>query len=290
MRTLATAQPAGPTGTRLGEGPRWDARSGRLLWVDIESGGLHVFDPDDGSDRAIACGAMVGAVAPWDDGAVLVALADALAGVDLASGTVRRLVDLPHPVPKMRANDGACDPAGRFWIGTMRLDEAPGDSVLYRYDPDGTLHTVLTGLGMSNGIGWDPSGRRMVFIDTPTQRVDAFDYDPATGAISGRRPFAAIPPDDGAPDGLAVDGEGGVWVALHGGGRVRRYAPDGSPDAEVAVPVDEVTACAFAGRRLFITTRGGLFAADVPFSGPPAQTFAGARSTAPSDADETQAR
>src|SRR4051794_39450690 len=143
MRVFGRAEAVGPTGTRLGEGPRWDAPTGRLLWVDIEAGQLHVFRPDSGEDHALGCGAMVGATAPWDDNAVLVALADGLAELDLTSGALRRLVDLPHPVPAMRANDGACDPAGRFWIGTMRLDEQPGDSVLYRYGLDGTLTTVL---------------------------------------------------------------------------------------------------------------------------------------------------
>src|SRR3954453_2353867 len=181
MGVIARAEALGPTGTRLGEGPRWDAPAGRLLWVDIEAGALHVFRPDSGEDRTVACGAMVGAAAPWDDDAVLVALADGLAELDLASGALRRLADLPHPVPAMRANDGACDPAGRFWIGTMRLDEQGGDSALYRFDPNRTLHTVLTGLGMSNGIGWDPSGRRLVYIDSLTGRVDAFDYDVVTG-------------------------------------------------------------------------------------------------------------
>src|SRR3954447_8897037 len=278
MRVYGRAEPAAAGTTQLGEGPRWDAPTGRLLWVDIEAGVLHVHHPATGDDRAVGRDAMVGAAAPWDDDTVLVALADALAALDLATGAITRMTDLPHDVPRMRCNDGACNPAGRFWIGTMRVDAEPGDSTLYRYDPDGTLRPVITGLGMSNGIGWDPSGRRMVFIDSPTGRVDAFDYDPATGEASNRRPFAQVP--DATPDGLTVDDEGGVWVALHGGGRVLRYAPDGTLDGAVDVPVDEVTACAFGGadrRRLFITTRGALFAADVPFAGPPATRFAGTR-------------
>src|SRR3954452_11659056 len=102
MGAIARAQPQGPTGTRLGEGPRWDAPTGRLLWVDIEVGMVHVFRPDSGEDRTLGCGAMIGAAAPWDDDAVLVALADGLAELDLSSGALRRLADLPHPVPTMR--------------------------------------------------------------------------------------------------------------------------------------------------------------------------------------------
>ncbi|HEX8102493.1 MAG TPA: SMP-30/gluconolactonase/LRE family protein, partial [Solirubrobacteraceae bacterium] len=162
----------------------------------------------------------------------------------------------------------------------------------HRYDPDGRLHTVLTGVTLSNGLGWDPAGRRMYYIDSPTQRVDVLDFDPASGEIGERRPFAVIPEADGTPDGLAVDDAGGVWVALFGGGEVRRFGPDGSPTGRVEVPADNVTACCFAGRRLIVTTAsvdvaperaarqphaGGLFALEVPFSGPPARAFAGPR-------------
>jgi sugar lactone lactonase YvrE len=248
------------------------------LWVDIEAGALHVFEPESGEDRSVGCGAMVGAVAPWHGDVVLAALADALAAVDLETGHVRRLAQVPHPRPRMRTNDGACDPAGRFWIGTMALNERPGAGALYRYDPDGNLATVLVGVSLSNGLGWDPSGRRMYFIDTPTLRVDVFDYDTDTGAVRQRRPFARVPRGNGVPDGLAVDDEGGVWVALHGGSEVRRFLPDGSSAGRVEVPDAGVTACSFGGadgRRLFITTRSGLYSLDVPFSGPPATPFAG---------------
>jgi sugar lactone lactonase YvrE len=253
----------------LGEGPRWDGQAGRLLWVDIEGGLLHA------GDRTIDGGAMVGAVAPWAGDTVLVALADALAAVDVADGSVRRLAEIPHGEPGLRCNDGACDPAGRFWIGTMALDERPGAGALYRYDVDGTLHTVLDGVAMSNGLGWDAGGRLMYYIDSPTQRIDVFDFDVASGSIEDRRPFAVIPEADGIPDGLALDDEGGIWVALHGGGEVRRFDPDGGVSGRVEVPVPKVTACCFAGRRLYVTARDGLYALDVPYSGPPARPFGG---------------
>jgi sugar lactone lactonase YvrE len=309
VRSLGTAEPVGSVKARLGEGPRWDAAAGRLLWVDIDGGVLHA------GDRSVPCGAKVGAAAPWDGDLVLVALAGALAAVDLGDGSVRRLVDVPHRRPGMRCNDGACDAAGRFWIGTMAEDLEPGAGALYRYDPGGTLHTVIDGVTLSNGLGW--AGERMYYVDSMTQRVDVLDFDVASGAAGGRRPFAEIPEADGIPDGLAVDDEGGVWVALYGAGEVRRFAPDGEPWGRVEVPAEDVTACCFAGSRLFVTTAskdvtpdraprqpraGGLFALDVPFSGPPAQRFAGAPpqarstvpsgadSTAPSDADPTSAR
>ena len=139
----------------------------------------------------------------------------------------------------------------------MGLDEAPHIAALYRYDPDGTLHTKLTGITLSNGIGWSPDGRRMYYVDSPTQRIDAIDFEPETGALSNRRPWVTVADDDGTPDGLAVDAEGGVWLALYGGGAVRRYRPDGELDGVLEIPAAKVTACCFApgGDRLFVTTR-----------------------------------
>jgi len=276
VRTVGRAEPLGDVSARLGEGPRWDAARQRLLWVDIEGEAVHVREAG-GGERRVACGSMVGAVAPWAGDVVLAALTGALAAVDLASGDVRPLVAVPHEQDGLRCNDGMCDPAGRFWIGTMALDERPGAGALYRFGTDGDLVRVLDDVSLSNGLGWRDD--RMYFIDTPTGRVDVFDYDAATGDISGRRPFAVIDEADGVPDGMAVDDEGGVWVALHGGGELRRFAPDGTPEARVEVPEDGATACAFGGedgRTLYVTARGGLYVVgDAGVSGPPATPYAG---------------
>ena len=275
MRSYGTAEPVGSVKTRLGEGPRWDAAAGRLLWVDIDAGVLRA------GDRTVECGAKVGAAAAVSDGEVLVALADALAIVDLADSSVRRVADVPHARPGMRSNDGACDPLGRFWIGTTADDPIPGAAALYRYDGV-RLDTVLSGLTLSNGLGWH--GERMLFVDSPTQRVDVLDFDRVSGAVANRRPFAEVPEEDGTPDGLAIDDEGGVWVALYGGGEVRRFDAAGAVTGRVEVPAEHPTACCFAGSRLFVTSAskdaddddphaGRLYALDVPFSGPPAQRF-----------------
>ena len=264
---------------QLGEGPRWDAAARRLLWVDIERGELHSFD---GADHVTQLGARVGAATPTDDGEVLVALADRLAFV--GPGGVRPAAVFPHG-PEVRTNDGACDANGRFWIGTNRLDFAAGGGALYRFDRE--LELVLDDITLSNGLGWSPDGTRMYYIDSMTFRVDVFDFD---GGISNRRPFVVVDEADGIPDGLAVDDEGGVWVALYGGSAVRRYSPNGVLDEVVPVPAENVTACCFGGdtgRSLFITTAapdGRVYVADAGVSGPPAQPF---RSTAPSDAEPT---
>ena len=271
----------------LGECPRWDAAAGRLLWVDIEGRELHVFDPATGDDRAIVLDNRVGAAAPMTDGRVLVALADRLAALRLEDESLETLVPFPHG-PDLRVNDGACDRDGRFWIGSTELEFAPEAGSLYRYD--GRLVEVLTGVTLSNGLGWSPDGGRMYYVDSLTYRIDVFDYD---GLPTNRRPFVRIERGGGVPDGLAVDDEGGVWIALYGRGRVRRYDADGNLDHVLEVPARRVTACGFGGgdgRQLFVTSAapdGRVFVADVGVSGPPAQAF---RSTAPSDAEPTSRR
>jgi sugar lactone lactonase YvrE len=267
-------------GAVLAEGPRWDEAMQRLLWVDIEAGKIHL------GDDTFELGERVGAAAFTQDGRrLLAALESRLVTLEIETGETSDLVAIPHELPGMRTNDGVCDAAGRFWIGTMALDESLHHrGALYRCDPDGSLHTKLTGISLSNGIGWSPEGTRMYYIDTPAQRVDAIDFDPATGALHERRPWVTVPEAAGWPDGLAVDDEGGVWVALFGGSAVRRYRPDGELDGVIELPVSQVTACCFAGDRLIITTAsrdvdepqaGHLFVAETGFSGPPAHRFGG---------------
>lgn len=277
----------------LGEGPRWDAPTQRLLWVDIEGRALHVFDPARGHDRAITLDNRPGAAAPMSDGRVLVALADRLVALDLADESIETLVAFPHGA-NLRVNDGACDPAGRFWIGSLELTYAPKRGTLYRFAA-GVLTPVVAEVSLSNGLAWSPDARLMYYVDSSTYAIDVFDFDLATGTPTERRRFAAIERGAGIPDGLAADDEGGIWLALWGGSAVRRYAPDGSVDRVIDVPARHVTACAFGGadgRSLFITTAapdGRVYVADAGTGGPPAERFhAGPeRNTAPSDAEPT---
>jgi sugar lactone lactonase YvrE len=262
-------------GAALAEGPRWDPRIERLLWVDIDGKALHRFDPASGEDEATPLPAKVGAAAPTEDpDRVLVALADRLAIVDVRSGELESLADLPHAHPGLRANDGSVDPEGRFWIGTMAEDESRDKGALYRC-ADGELTTVIEPVSLSNGLDW--RGDRMYYVDSPTKRIDVLDYD---GEVANRRTFATIEEGVGVPDGLVVDDGGGVWIALYGGAQVRRYDEDGSLDEVLAVPADNVTAVWFAGNRLFITTArspqplgGSLFVAEPGASGPAARVF-----------------
>lgn len=159
-------------------------------------------------------------------------------------------------------NDGGCDPQGRFYCGSMAYDATPGAGALFRLDPDLSVHRVLSGVTISNGIHWHRGGRLVYHTDTMTGRVDVYDFDPGIGEFSGRRVFTTIDDGSGLPDGMAIDEDGGVWVALWQGGGVRRYDERGRLSERIEVPVHLTTACTFGGldrATLFITTsRQGL--------------------------------
>ena len=254
-----------PTAGLLSEGPRWHEEAGELLWVDILGARFHrgsiAADGTLGVVATVEFDRHVGAVAPALGGGYVLAAGTGYLFVD-AAGTVSELAQPEGDRTDVRMNDGACDPQGRFWAGTMAYDESPEAGALYRLDLDGTCATVLTGLTISNGIGWSPDGTTMYLADSGTGRVEAFDFDGGRGSISGRRTLVHVERSGVVPDGLTVDAEGGVWVALWGGGEVRRYAADGSLLTTVRVPVERPTSCAFGGpdrATLFVTTgRAGL--------------------------------
>jgi sugar lactone lactonase YvrE len=150
--------------------------------------------------------------------------------------------------PTTRFNDGKCDAAGRFWAGTMALDVAPGAGALYRLDPDYRVTRALSGVTLSNGLDWTTDNRSMYYIDSPTRGVDAFEFDLEQGVLGARRRLISIPREAGTPDGMTLDTDGGIWVALHGSGSVGRYHPDGRLERVIRVPSARlVTSCAFGG-------------------------------------------
>lgn len=269
----------------LGEGPVWDARTSTLRWVDIMAGQVHRFDPASGTDTFFEVGEAVGTVAVRAAGGLVLATESGLYTC-LDNGGQRTLLhEVDTDPPGGRSNDGKADPWGRFWVGTM-LDGTDGAGALYRLDPDHSLHTVLTGVGVSNGLGWSPDGTTMYYVDTLTGGVDALDHDPSSGAVTARRRLIDV--DRGWPDGLTVDAEGCLWVALWDGWGVRRYAPDGSLLTTLEVPAQRVTSCAFGGAVLYVTTArmgvrdftdqpsaGSVFACDPGVAGLPAGEWAG---------------
>jgi sugar lactone lactonase YvrE len=274
--------PAPPA--QLGESPCWDPAEAALYWVDIPACRVHRLD-DHGRLASWDVRGLASALVLRRSGGLVVAAGDVFLALDPRTGTTERLASVDHGRPGVRLNDGACDASGRMYIGSMAIDESPGAGALYRLDPDHSVHRLLAGVSISNGIGWSPGGDVMYYVDSLTRQVDLFDYDPATGAITGRRALAVLDGTGCVPDGLAVDAEGGVWVAVWGGGAVHRYSPAGELTEVIEVPADHVSCCAFGGpdlRTLYITTAAGpgesggsLFATRPGVAGHPVHPYAG---------------
>lgn len=235
----------------LGEGPLWDAERQCLWFVDIMAGQVHRLDPATGRDRVYEIGQPVGAVACAVRGDLVCAVRDGFVRLDAETGAVTALAAVEADNPRNRMNDGYVDARGRFWAGTMSMHHEHGQGALYRLDPDGTVTKHLTGVTTSNGIDWSGDSRRMYYIDSGVPQIDVFDFDLERGAISNRRRFASVATDDGGKaDGLIVDAEDHVWVALWKGGQVRRYAPDGTLVLTVPLPTPLTTKPAFGGANL----------------------------------------
>jgi sugar lactone lactonase YvrE len=253
-----TAELVADTKCTVGEGPVWDTATRQMLWVDIPHGRVYRLDASTGSVVQVEVGQPVGAIVPRASGGFIVATPEGIAHLRTLDGVRPELIaEIERDRPANRSNDGKCDPAGRFWFGTMSTTSEDAAGSLYRLDRDLSLHRMVKGTTISNGLGWSPDGSRMYFIDTPTGAVDAFDYKASSGAITRRHQLVNITPDHGLPDGMAVDAEGGLWVAFWGGGAVRRYTAEGELDCEVALPVSQVSSCCFGGvnlDELYVTT------------------------------------
>jgi sugar lactone lactonase YvrE len=255
MITLS-AHPCAPPPGRLCESPVWDSRTEEVLWVDIRGGHIHRAAltrghgaPDLVHRATVSLDPPVSAVVPCASGGLLATVGDTFYRIG-DDGTVTRVgaLSLPDDGVRRRMNDAKVDPRGRLLAGTMSEDGVQGSAALYRLDSDGTLSTLRDGVTISNGLGWSPDGATLYYADSPTRRVDAFEYDLATGTFSGGRLFASF--DDGEPDGLSVDAGGGVWVAVWGAGQVRAFDPAGRQCAVVDVGPSQVSSCAFAGPEL----------------------------------------
>ena len=286
---ILTARPVTAAVAEHGEGPVWHRSFAGVRWVDMLAGDvLELVGPD--AVRRTHVGTVAAAFRPRRGGGVVLADERGFVLLDAELAPERRV-----PVwddPAVRFNEGGADPDGNFWCGSMAYDQAPGAAALYRLTPDLEVTRVVEGVTVSNGFGFSPDGTRAYYVDTPTRRVDVFDY--ALGGLANRRPAVHVPDGPGNPDGLTVDAEGCLWVALHGGAAVHRYSPDGELLAVVPLPVAQVTACTFGGPdldRLYVTTSrenlaadavaaqplaGALFGVDVPGArGLPVLEFAG---------------
>jgi sugar lactone lactonase YvrE len=277
---------------QLGEGPVWDERKGVLLRVDIARGRVLSLHNHGEASGTLEVGGEVSAAVPRAVGGVVVAIGHEIVALD-KHGSRETLAIVEHTLDDNRFNDCRCDPQGRLWAGTMSKTRTPWRAALYRLVAGEPIETVIEPTTLSNGIGWNPAGDRMYFIDSVTQRVDVFDFDSGTGSVSQRRLFAAIPPEAGLPDGLTVDSEGGVWVCLFGGGGIRRFDDRGVLDTEIRLPVTNPTCPTFGGpglATLYITSArhklspaqlsaeplaGAVLALEPGVTGQPANRFAG---------------
>jgi sugar lactone lactonase YvrE len=291
---------------RIGEAPAWDHAQQRLLWSDMEKGVIHEARANGKGGwtetRSSTLDAPIAATIPrLRDGLVLAAGIEVLLMDD--HGRVTPLARLDVDAQRFRFNDAKCDAAGRLWAGTLSRDFAAGAAALYRIDPDGTITTALQGLTLANGLDWSPDGSTFYLVDSLTRSLDAFDFDIASGRLSNRRTIVTLRFGEGGPNGLAVDNDGAIWLAVTGSGSVHRYAPDGRLLARAFIATPGATSCAFGGAGggdLFITSlgrrmpdiaqtigitpammensgpeAGGLFVCRPGVAGPAARPFAG---------------
>jgi sugar lactone lactonase YvrE len=235
----------------LGEGALWHAQSQVLYWVDIMGNRVHVYDPATRKDRVIDVGQPVGTIVPRKSGGVMLALQHGFASLDLKSEKLEIVSDPESHLPGNRFNDGKCDPAGRFWAGTMSRSDTPAAGSLYRLDADLQVYKMEGNITCSNGIAWSLDRRTMYYIDTMTMTVVAYDYNDASGAIANKRVVITCTSEHGLPDGMSIDAEGMLWIAHWDGSSVRRWDPKtGKLLRSIAIPAARATSCAFGGKNL----------------------------------------
>ena len=259
--------------SELGEGPSWDGENGVLYWVDIFRGLVHRYDPEESRDEAFQAGQYVSSVVPCRSGGVAVTLQHGFYTLNLG-GKPSLIAEAERELAGNRFNDGKCDPSGRFWAGTMDIEEKRPTGALYVLEGRGRVRNVLENVTVSNGLGWSPDHLTLYYIDSPTKIVSAFDYSDSTGEIANGRTAVNMSDQPGYPDGMAVDAEGMLWVAHWGGGRVTRFDPRTGKALEyVNVPASQVTSCCFGGRRLdqlYVTSAKAGIGADEAAKGTPA--------------------
>jgi sugar lactone lactonase YvrE len=286
-----TIEQIGSRSSKWGEGPIfWQDH---LYYVDIEGHALIRLNPQNGEEKIWDMGERIGAVVPCQLGDLLCAGDSGIYRFNPLDGSKISLADPEaEKRPDNRFNDGKCDPGGRFWAGTISTVKKTGDASLYQLDESGSLKRMIPGVTNSNGICWDQEKKLMYYIDTPTQKVTVYDYDLANGKIENSRTAVDFTKFgiEGSPDGMTMDVEGMLWVAMCHGGAVLQINPDtGELLRKVLLPCVETTACTFGGNRLdrlFVTTgihktleeagAGHVFVVDgLNAQGTPAQPYHG---------------
>jgi sugar lactone lactonase YvrE len=242
----------------LGEGPVWDVRTQSICWLDILNGHIHEYSTITRTHKFINVGQMIGSIAITSDGNFIAGLKEGLGFVDRQTGEVSLFHNPEHHLPKNRFNDGKCDPAGRFWAGTMSLTQEKNKGSLYMVEKDGVVTEKISPVSISNGLAWNMKREEFYFIDTPTREIIAFDFENKTGKISNPRVVIRFADDCGYPDGMTIDAEGKLWIAHWDGWQVSRWDPVSGKQLEsIRLPVAKVTSCTFGGSGfgdLYITT------------------------------------
>ncbi len=239
------------TKSTLGEGTIWDDQRACLFWVDIFEGILHQFIPDTGEHKTIKTGGFLGSVVPSEKEALILLVDRSFVSLDWKKEKFKTIGEVEKELTGNRFNDGKCDPAGRFWAGTMPQAEDKPSGSLYCLNNDRSIEKKLDNISISNGIVWTSDQQTMYYIDTPTKQVWGFDYDNRNGNISNKRVVIDVPEQEGFPDGMTIDSEDNLWIAHWGGYQVAQWDPiTGEKIFSVKLPVSQVTSCAFGGEEL----------------------------------------
>lgn len=234
------------TKSELGEGALWNHKTGQLMWINIEGKILNIYNPESGFNREMLTGQKIGTVVPTESGHALVALKKGIYHFNLETGSKKLLAAPEAAIENNRFNDGKCDPSGRFWAGTMSMIGEKETGTLYRFDADSSIHAIIPNVSISNGIVWSLDNKKMYYIDTPTQKVMGYDFDVETGNITNPKVAVKVPEEMGSPDGMTIDENGNIWVALWGGSAVACWNPEtGALLQTIKVPAKNVTSCAF---------------------------------------------
>ena len=242
------------TGAVIGESPTWVAAERALYWIDVKAPALHRYATATGEHLRWPVTSDLGAFCLTHDGAAIVALRQGIHRLELHDGTLELLTPAPFETQLFRFNEGACDSAGRFWIGVMfdpvEGSPPPQKESLFSFTLDDGLRHEPDASELHNGMAWSRDGTRFYLSHSVTGDIHIFEFDPIAGRLGARTAFATVPKATGIPDGAAVDRDDGYWCAIHGGGRIRRFKSDGSVDCDVMLPVSQPTMCAFGGDEL----------------------------------------
>jgi len=241
------------TDALLGEGAIWNHKSNELYWIDIEGKTLHVYNPNTDKNRSFTTESHIGTVVPKNNDEALIALVDGIHSINLNTGETNLFADMKSVLIDSRLNDGKCDPAGRFWVGSMQWQQQKGKANLFTIDSNASVTKKIDSVTISNGIVWTKDKKTMYYIDTPTSQIKAYDYDNATGSISNERVAVEISEELGYPDGMTIDDDDMVWVGMWNGNAVIRFNPKtGEILQKIEVPAHNITSCAFGGESLDI--------------------------------------